>query len=123
MLVGLRRFIRGSRLLLIFLALVFVLLLLLFVVAQDLCGGLVLRSHETDEVLRQFRVVQLDAGRLVVSPLVVGGRLVNDRGCVGPVRSDGYDCEKHGENRGLDSDALTRRVLGVSAFMMVDFEL
>ena len=45
------------------------------------------------QILAQVEVVVLDAGRLVVRPLVVGSGFVHDRGRVGAVRGDGYDRE------------------------------
>src|SRR4051794_26820029 len=110
MLVGFRRFIRAARLLLIVLTLLFVLLLLLLVVGEELLRPLVFRGEDMKQVLAEFRVVEFDARGLIIGPLIIRRRLLNDGRRVGAVRRDRHDRQQDGEDRRLYSDLLARRV-------------
>src|SRR4051812_12780910 len=92
------------------LALLFVFLLLRRVVSAHLLSSVAIGMHHGQQVLAQIKIVVLDASRLVVLPLVVGGGFVHDGGCVSSVRLDSYDREGDGQDGSEDSDLLAHRI-------------
>src|SRR3954467_2747108 len=85
-------------------ALLFVLLFVLLVMGKHLFGSFPLGAGNGQPIDSEFGGMQLDAGGLVVGPIVIGIGLVNDGRGMGTMGRYRNNRQQDGEDSCLDAD-------------------